>query len=696
LPQKILNAMKAALVALVAVSAPLQLHAVASPIGKVLSMVSDLQASIIKEGEVVQKEYAEFAEWCEDRSSNVGNEIKTGKAEVESLKASIAEEVAKLGSLQTKVEEIGADLATDQKDLKSASEIRAKEAADFAAEEKELLETTGMLERATGILEREMQGGASMMQLKTAGSLAQALTVMVQASLIGTSDASKLTAFVQDAQRSQEADSDEAPGAPEAAVYESQSANIVDTLDDLREKAESQLADARKAETTALHNFEMLKQSLEDEIRFATKDMDEAKKGIAASSERKATAEGGLQVTSKELAEDVKAKGTLHHDCMTRAEAFEAETRSRGEELKALATAKKIIEEETTGASFALDQASFVQVARSRISSRADLKSFEVVRVVRDLARKQGSSALAQLASRMAAAMHSGVADPFEKVKGLISDMIAKLEQEAGADATKKAYCDKELSETNVKKVDKSEDIAKLTTKIEQMAAKSSQLKEEVAVLESELSKLAKSQAEMDKLRQEEKADYDDSKAELEKGLEGVKMALKVLHEYYAADDKAHGASEGSASGIIDLLEVIEADLSKNLAEKTSEEEASVNEYEEESKENEIEKTTKEQDVKYKSKESKELDKTSAELTSDRSGTQEELDAVMEYLSKIEAECIAKPEAYEVRKDRRETEIAGLKDALQILESETALVQKRAVRHTLRGRSHGVALAVSS
>merc|ERR1719162_491222 len=137
--------------------------------------------------------------------------------------------------------------------------------------------------------------------------------------------------------------------------------------------------------------------------------------------------------------------------------------------------------------------------------------------------------------------------------------------------------------------------------------------------------------------------------------------------------------------GIISLLEVCEADFSKNLAQITAEEEAAVSEYETVSKENEIEKTTKDQDVKYKTKESKELDKSSAELSSDRTGVKAELDAVMEYLSKIEDECIAKAETYGARKERRQAEIAGLKEALTILESETALVQRRSSRRTLRG-----------
>jgi len=648
-----------------------------SPIGKVVSMISGLEAKVLKEGEVVQKEYAEFAEWCEDRSRELGFEIKTGKADVEDLKAVIEEEEATIGSLETKVEELAATIAKNEKDLKEAQKIRDKEAKDFQAEEKDLVESVDMLTRAVGILEREMKGGASMMQLKSASNLVQAFQVLVQASLVQTSDAEKLTAFVQDSQKNtqKDADDDEDSGAPAATVYESKSSGIVDTMQELLDKAETELSDLRKKETDSKNSFDLMKQSLEDEVKFAKKDLEQAKKGIAESTEKKSEAEGELEVVSKELAEDIKAKKELHHDCMSRANSFEAETKSRGEELKALAKAKQLIEEAT-----ALDQeTSFVQVA-----SKLDSRNREVVRLVRDLGRTQHSAALALLATKLAASMHSG--DPFEKVRGLITDMIAKLEKEAEEAATKKAYCDKELSETNAKKADKSDEIESLTTKIEQMAAKSAKLKEEVSVLESELSKLAKTQATMDKIRQEEKATFDEASAELEKGLTGIKAALKVLNEYYAKEDKAHDSGDGAASGIIKLLEVCEADFSKNLAEITTDEEMAVQEYTKQTKENELEKTTKSKDVEYKSKEAKELDKTSAELKSDRSAVKEELDAVLEYLAKIEDECIAKAETYEARVARREAEMAGLKQALEILESETALVQSsRRVKRSFRG-----------
>merc|ERR1712187_929507 len=100
---------------------------------------------------------------------------------------------------------------------------------------------------------------------------------------------------------------------------------------------------------------------------------------------------------------------------------------------------------------------------------------------------------------------------------------------------------------------------------------------------------------------------------------------------------------------------------------------------------NEIDRASKEQDVKYKAQESKQLDKTAAENTADRTNVQAELDAVNEYLAKIEGQCIAKAETYAERTERRTAEIAGLKEALRILEEDTALVQQRVGRRTLRG-----------
>merc|ERR1719222_781229 len=285
----------------------------------------------------------------------------------------------------------------------------------------------------------------------------------------------------------------------------------------------------------------------------------------------------------------------------------------------------------------------------------------------------------------MGAALRSGADDPFGKVKGLISDMIAKLESQMDAEATEKAYCDKELGETNAKKDAKTAEISKLTAAIDQAVAKSAQLKEEVAAAQDSLAKLAAAQADMDKLRQEQNADYKKNKADMQQGIEGVKLALQTLREYYAADGKAHEAAAGAGASIIGLLEVCESDFTKSLSEIESAEADAAAEYDATSKANQIEKAAREQDVKYKSKESASLDKAAQDATADRSGVQEELDAVLDYLKTLEKRCIAVPETYAERKRRREAELAGLREALSILGGES-LLQKAATR-TLRGAS---------
>jgi hypothetical protein len=432
--------------------------------------------------------------------------------------------------------------------------------------------------------------------------------------------------------------------------------------------------------------------------------MGEEKAGKAEAEETKADAEGDLEVTTKALADSKQQLATAHASCMTVAADHEATIASRKEELKAIAEAKKILQETSEGA--VSQTYSFVQVASTaglRLQTSADLAGSEVVAMVKRLAKKHRSAALAQLSSRIASVLKFGGAqqDPFGKIKGLIRDMIAKLEKEAEEEATEKAYCDEQMAKTEAKKSELEDDVAKMTSKIDTAAAKSAQLKEEVKELEAELSALTKEQAEMDKIRQEENADYMTAKADLELGLSGVRKALGVLREYYGSasfvqDSKfdafmqqppkpeKHSKAGGAGTSIVGILEVVESDFATNLAKEESEEADAQSTYDKTTQENKVTKATKEQDVKYKTQESKSLDTTISEISSDRDAANSELAAVLEYYAKVKDRCIAKPETYEERKKRREAEIAGLKEALAVLKEETALVQRKR-RGSFRG-----------
>merc|ERR1719482_1066141 len=100
----------------------------------------------------------------------------------------------------------------------------------------------------------------------------------------------------------------------------------------------------------------------------------------------------------------------------------------------------------------------------------------------------------------------------------MIQEMIEKLVADAQKEASHKAFCDKEMSETTSK-------IAKL--------------KEEIATLQSELAEIAAAQKKADEMRAEEAAAWAEAKADYESGVEGVGMALQVLRDYYAEKEEA-------------------------------------------------------------------------------------------------------------------------------------------------------------
>merc|ERR1711957_974157 len=79
-----------------------------------------------------------------------------------------------------------------------------------------------------------------------------------------------------------------------------------------------------------------------------------------------------------------------------------------------------------------------------------------------------------------------------------------------------------------------------------------------------------------------------------------------------------HAAAGGAGDSILNLLEVVESDFSKNLAKEEAEEADSSAVYDKTTQENKVSKTMKEQDVKYKTREFKSLDKSITDLTSDK------------------------------------------------------------------------------
>merc|ERR1719269_522540 len=197
------------------------------------------------------------------------------------------------------------------------------------------------------------------------------------------------------------ADEEAKIGSAEAKIEEL-STSIATSTKDLEsatamlEKAKAELASAQKAEMNSAFDFKMLKQKLEDAIAFGEKTLAETKKAKAAAEEAKAVAEGELETASKNLADDETHLKDLQQECMTAAEEDTESKTARAEELEALATAKKILEEKTGAAS---DRAySFIQIGTvSKAGTKTKEVKQHVVDLLQSLAKKNNDKQLSLL-----------------------------------------------------------------------------------------------------------------------------------------------------------------------------------------------------------------------------------------------------------------------------------------------------------
>jgi hypothetical protein len=670
----------------------------ADPIGQVVSLLGDLSAKVKAEGEAEAKAYEEYYEWCDDASTEKFQEISTSTEQKEKLEANIDALTSEGVVCDSKIGELVAAISANGKDLAAATKIRQDEEAAFNKNDAELVDVVDTIGKAISKL-AAASGSAAFAQISESSTLTntlQSFNNIIDAVSLSTADKQKLVAFVQSNQESDDADSE--LGAPAAATYQKKSGDIVSILEDMKDKAETQLSDLRKSEQTAKFNYDKLKQSIDDQVANDNADLDAQKKKKAAAAEGKATAEGELEVTVANIKTSTESLHTTQKDCMQVAIDHENAVKAMNEELRVLAEAAKIIKDATGS----LVQTSFLQTSMEVAVENVQSK---VVKFIRKIAQEQNSASMAQLASRIVAMSRSGAfrsSDPFGKIRGMIEDMISKLESLMSSEAAEKAYCDEEMSKTEAKKADLEGTVKKLTNSIDKSSARSAQLKEEVTVLQAELANLAKEQQAMDAVRKDGNGVYVAEKAALDKGLAGIRKALQILRDYFAAGASAslvqtdasqpaapsgHAADAGAGGSIISILEVAESDMAKELVKVETQEADEVAAYEETTESNKMTGIAKNQDVKYKNQEAAGLDKSITELSNDRDTTNSELSSVNSYYTKLQGRCVAKPTSYEERKKAREAEIAGLKEALNVLENEAALVQrgKAAGRRNMRG-----------
>jgi len=260
--------------------------------------------------------------------------------------------------------------------------------------------------------------------------------------------------------------------------------------------------------------------------------------------------------------------------------------------------------------------------------------------------------------------------------------------KEAQEEATQKAFCDKEMGASKKSQAQKTATIEKLQARIDGNSATIAELNDAIKTLEAEVADIDKAQSEATAIRNTEKTDNLAAIKDFRDSANAVVAAMGVLKSFYeggallqtsakrSARPEFGGAKSDAASGIISVLEVAESDFTRLLAETETAEDAAADAFAKQTDENKVSKATKEADSKAKASEVKSLTVQLGHAEEDHASTSTELDAVNAYIDKLRPQCEEKAMSYEEKKAAREAEIAGLKEALEILSGGLGFLQR--------------------
>jgi chromosome segregation ATPase len=408
-----------------------------SPVQKVIEMLDDLKAKVAGDLSAEETMMSKYTTWCDEEDNTKEDAITSNKRTIGDLNAVIADSNARIGELSTEIEELAGKISSAEADLSKATGIRGEENDSFSATEKELTETIDTLERATAVLSRGQYSFLQRGGAKDLSKLATGLSKIIEASWVNSQQKKVVQSLLQSAESEDDEDLSLQPQAT-AAAFSSQGGGILDTLKEMSDKAEGTLTDARGAEMKSKHEFEMLKSSLEQELKTMKKRMSAASAEKAGTEKTMSDASEELATTEKTLAADTKYLSELRMSCSKKAEEWEQRQKDAGEEMAAIAKAKEIL---TEGVKV------FLQVKSTLKDDDEDSNvRNQVASILKKIAKKTPAFALTQLVS-------AAKSDTFGKIKGLIESMIDRLEKEAAEEADAKMFCDTETEKFNLTKI---------------------------------------------------------------------------------------------------------------------------------------------------------------------------------------------------------------------------------------------------
>jgi len=431
-------------------------------------------------------------------------------------------------------------------------------------------------------------------------------------------------------------------------------------------------------------------------VKFAQKDKDEKTATMEAKSEEKAKTQEDMDQETKEKDADNNFLKQLTDECQTKAEDWDQRSKTRAGELKALSEALTALEsgaaeQYSANKKLTLTQqsASFLQLRGTSQQALKVAATMKAENMLANAGRNLQSPILSIMSMKVKLA-----ADHFVKVRGLIKDLIERLEKDAEAEATQKGMCDKGMADATEKRDKANAAIEVAVSTISKLTNLKAQLTSEVQDLEQAIADNLKALNEATELRDSEKAENTVTVETAEEGNAAVELALSILKQFYEnafiqtgytppnADrdgltvaDRAPEAFSGSyhgnqdaSKGIIGLLDVILSDFERTIDATNDEERTAQAAFDVFESDIKADNEEKEKDIKTKKSEIAQAKDDLVEQEEDKKDAQTELNNAKEELKKLKPLCVEGEETYAQRVAKREKEIAALKEAMVILD----------------------------
>merc|ERR1719478_735045 len=517
--------------------------------------------------------------------------------------------------------------------------------------------------------------------------------------------------------------------------YAPASGQIVGILKQMTDTMEKDLADETATEEAAIKDFKGLMAAKTKEINALTKEIETKIAQVGELGVSLVTQKEDLDDTSKSLVKDEQFLKDLEKDCKTKDDEWATRQKIRAEELLAIADTIKILNDDDALELFkkTLPTPSLLQVATTSQVSKDNALSA--------LQQSKGDFRLNLIALAL-----KGKKVSFEKVIKMIDEMVVLLGKEQVDDDDKKTYCETTIDQTEDKVKELELDISDLEKAIADEKEGIATLTEEIEALEDGIKALDKQVAEATEQHKEEHAESVETITNDNAAKELIGFAKNRLNKFYnpklykpppkrvlteeeritvnmggtlaptaapggiagtgvtvLADVSAHNAGKVApppppetaaafskkseeSNGVIAMIDLMIADLTKEMTQAEATEKEAQADYEQTMKDSAEKRATDSKSLADKQKAKAETEADVEANTEEKGATTKTLMATLEHIQALHAECDWLLQYFEVRKEARAGEVESLKTAKSVLSgADFALVQTGRKHRSLRG-----------